>query len=95
MFRNTMIFLAGGVQRVHVDERISEMRQVMQELMPHFRGNGMALGDRQMGTDGNIQFRMQPMPHPPDAHLGDLLDLRCVLHRVSDLLDHRRVNPIQ
>jgi len=77
-----------------MDGGVGEMGQVMQELMPYFRGNGMSLGDRQMGTDGDIQFRMQPMPQPPDAYLGDFLDLRRVLHRVLDLLDHRRINPI-
>ena len=37
---------------------------------------------------------MQPMPHPPDPHLGDLLHLWYVLHRVFDVLDPCGVNPM-
>ncbi len=66
----------------------------MQQLMPRFRGNGMPLGDGQLWTDGDVQFRMQPMPYPPDAHLGDLLDIWRLLDCLRDVREHRGVDPI-
>ena len=45
-FRNAMMFLAGGVERIDVNDGIAEGQYMMQELMPHVCGNGMPLGDR-------------------------------------------------
>lgn len=77
-----------------MDSGVGKMGQVMQELMPRFRRNGMSLRHRQMGTDGHIEFRVEPMTQPPDAHLGHLLHVGYVLHGVFDLFDHRRVYAI-
>ena len=73
---------------------VGKMGQVMQELMPHFCGNGVSLGDRQMGTDGNIQFRMQPMPHPPGPYLSHRPHFGHVLYGVSDVSNNGRVNAV-
>src|SRR5574341_1074732 len=94
MLGNPMVFLAGGVERIDVDDGIAEVRQVMEELMPHFRGNSMPLGDRQMRTDGNIEFRMQPMPQPSRAHLRHLPHLGHVQRGVPDLRNHGRFHAV-
>ena len=89
-----MMFLAGGVERINMDNGIGEVWQVLHELMPHVCGNGMPLGNRQMGTDGDIEFRLQPMPQPPGAHLGHCLHLWGVLYGVSDIRNHGRVHAV-
>ena len=46
MCRNAMMVLAGGVERIDMNDGIAEGRYVMKKLMAHVRGNGMPLGDR-------------------------------------------------
>ena len=94
IFRHPMMFLTGGIKRINVDDCIGEVWQVLHELMPHVRGNGMPLGNRQLGIDGDIEFRMQPMPQPPGAHLGHLLHPWGVLHGVSDVRNNGWVHAV-
>ena len=68
-----------------MDDGVGEMRHVMQQLMPHRCGNGMPLCYRQLRMHGNVEFSMQPMPHPPDAYLRDLLHFWQVSNRVRDV----------
>jgi len=84
MLRDAVMFLAGGVERIDVDDGIGEGWQVVQESMPHVRRNGMSLLNRQVGLDGDIQFRMEPIPQPPGTHLRHLPNLGRVLNGVSD-----------
>ena len=95
MFRNAMMFLAGGVERIDVNDGIAEGWHVMQKLMPHVRGNGMPLGNRQFRTDGDIEFRMQPMPQPSGTDLCHLLHLGYVPRRVPDFLNEGWLHPIE
>jgi hypothetical protein len=85
MFHDAMVLFAGGVQGVHMNHGVGEMPHVMQQLMPHFCGNGMPLSHRQLRLHGNVQFGMQPMPNPPDAYLRDLLHFWQVANRVRDV----------
>src|SRR5215813_4865871 len=78
-----------------MDHRVGEMRQVVQQLMPHCGGNGMPLCHRQLRTDGNIEFGMQPMSHPPDADLCDCVHLWCVPNRVLDFRKHCGIDAVE
>ena len=72
-----------------MDDGVGEMRHVMQQLMTHLCGNGMPLCHRQLWTHGDVQFCVQPMSHPPDAHLRDLLHVWQMLNCVRDVCqDH-------
>src|SRR5215472_5591118 len=78
-----------------MDHRVSEMRHMMEQLMLHFCSNGMPLCHRQLRTHGNVEFGMEPMPHPPDADLGDLVHLWCVPGRVVDFFKHRGLDTVE
>ena len=53
LFRKTMMLFAGRIDGVHMDDGVGEMGYVMHKVMARFRGDGMPLGDRELGTDGD------------------------------------------
>jgi hypothetical protein len=45
MIANPMVLFAGGRGRVNVNRGIAQVRQMVQQLMPHLSGNRMTLFD--------------------------------------------------
>src|SRR5262252_6221918 len=78
-----------------MDHSVGKMRQVVQQLMPHCCGNGMPLCHRQLRTEGNIEFCMQPMSYPPDTYLCDFVHLWCVPDRVLDFCKYRGIYAVE
>ena len=56
MIANSMVLFARGRGRVNVNRGIAKVRQMMQELMPHFTGNLVTLFDRKIRLHSNIDF---------------------------------------
>ena len=78
-----------------MDQSVGAMRQMVQQLMPHFYRNGMPLCHRQLRAHGNVECGMEPMPYPPDADLGDLVHLWCVPDHVLDFFKHRGLYAVE
>lgn len=67
----------------------------MHELMAHLHGNLMALFDSKLRLYGHVDFSMEPMTYPSDPDLGYILNLRCMVHGVSDFINYLRINAIE
>ena len=61
MFSKAMMFFAGCVQRVNVNCGISEIADLMQNLVSHLFGDLVTFFDREFRTDRYIYFCMKPM----------------------------------
>jgi hypothetical protein len=87
--------LTRGRDGIHVDDRLGEMRHVMQEPMTHLGGDRVAFLHREIGVDGHVHFGMQPMPDPTRPHLGHLLDAWSVLGCMHNSADHLGTHTIE
>jgi len=72
---NAMVRLAGLIRRVDMDHHQRQVVQVVQQLVADIAGDGVCLGDRQLGIDGNVHLGMQAMAEPPRAHPRSRLSL--------------------
>src|SRR5215208_4033266 len=78
---------------VNHDER--QVIQIMQEMMPYFGSNSMRAFDRHFRINGNINFRMQPMPEPAGSYLRHLSNFINVAGSFTYLSNDIRIDAIQ
>ena len=50
-----------------MDDDVSEMRHMMQQLMPYCGGDGVPLRHRQLRTHCEVDLAMEPMPDPVES----------------------------
>ena len=95
MLLDAMMYFTGCPQRVNVDGRVGEIRQMMQELMPNLCRNVMALFHAEIRTDGDIYLCQEPMSDPPDPDLGDILHASHMFRGVSNLVNDLKIDAVQ
>ena len=60
---------------IDMDHRQRQIFEMMQKLMPHFRGDLMAFSHGQIGWHRDVHFGMQPVAEPTRANVGDVVNL--------------------
>ena len=65
-----------------------------EEVVSHVQGAGVPLLHREARIDGDGDFRFETVSHPPDADVGNRLDVRDGVGRQADLLRDVRVRLI-
>ena len=61
MFRDVMMFLTGGINRVNMDCSIGQITQMMQKLMSRFISNVVSFFNRDLRINGYVHLCMKPM----------------------------------
>ena len=56
MIANPVVLFAGGRGRIDVNRDVAQVRQMMQELMPHFTGNFVPVFDRELSLHRNVDI---------------------------------------
>src|SRR5512143_1611331 len=95
MLRNAMISFADSVFGVNVHNHISQVFEMMQQLVADFTRNFVAPSHREVRSDGNVEFNLQAMTDPSCpyfAYIGDSLN---VMGSVDNGIEHLRFNPIK
>ena len=61
VFTEAMMFFTGCVQRVNVNRGITEIADLMQNLVSHLFGDLVTFFNREFRTDTYVNFCMKPM----------------------------------
>ena len=64
------------VGRVDVNGHVAEMGDAVEEVVSHVQGACVPLLHREAGIDGDGNVRFETVSHPPDADVGNRLDVR-------------------
>ena len=71
---NAVKFVAGLLDGIDVHHHRRKIAQVVEQLMTHLHGDGVAFSDRVPRSDGNAQVGVQAMTEPARAHVGHPFD---------------------
>ncbi len=70
-----MVDLARFAHRVDMDYCRLQVAQVVEQLVADLLGDAVCLDDGEVGVNGDIQLRVEPMAHPPGPDVGDFANL--------------------
>ena len=87
--------LAAVLVWVDMNVHASEVRDVMEQLMPHLAGNVMAFGDGETTRHCHAEVGVQPMANPTRSNVGNFLDTRDMAGGGEDVCQRLRFHAIQ
>src|SRR3990172_4139386 len=85
MLNNLVMGFANIVLRINMNDDISEMLQVMQQLMTDLFRDLVSLCHRKMVLNSNIEFSIKPMPDPSRACFTHIFDSLHMTGAMNDL----------
>ena len=70
MFGDAMMLRTCFIQRVDMNNSLTEIAHVVEELMADLCGERVPISHRQLWSDRNTYFCLEVMAHPAGPHLG-------------------------
>ena len=90
-----MVLRAALSVGIDVDHDPAELGKVVEQLVPNFARDIMALRYRQAGRHGHTRIGVEPVSDPSRLDVGDVLDAGDVPGGVSDLVYGVRLHTVE